>query len=136
MTYTSRPASRPAAFGQEEDEPEAAHQPSTPSITIYDLPPGATPVLHYPASGAAEALTTAAPEAPPEQTVPDTRVFQYLTPDGKSETIATWSPAARGDSPQDVVKAPISITHDPETAERWRAELAAGSLPQTSEDEP
>jgi hypothetical protein len=47
-----------------------------------------------------------------------------------------WSPAARGDSPQDVVKAVISITDDPETSERWRAELAAGKLPQASENEP
>jgi hypothetical protein len=44
-------------------------------------------------------------------------------------------PAARGDSPQDVVKASVSITTDLETSERWRAELA-GRLPQTSEDEP
>jgi hypothetical protein len=47
-----------------------------------------------------------------------------------------WSPAARGDSSQGVVKASISITADLETSERWRAELAAGRRPQTSEDEP
>jgi hypothetical protein len=50
--------------------------------------------------------------------------------------IGMWSPAARGDSPQGVGKAAVSITDDPETAERWRAELAAGRLPQTSEDQP
>jgi len=116
---------------------ETQHQPSTPSITVYDLPPpGATRVLHYPASGAAEAPPTPAPEAPSEQAVPDSRVFEYLTPDGKSEMIGMWSPAARGDSPQGVVKALISVTADPETAERWRAELAAGRLPQTSKNEP
>jgi hypothetical protein len=120
----------------EEGEPEAAQQPATPSIVIYDLPPGATPVLRTPASGAAEAPASAAPEAPSEQAVPDSRVFQYLSPDGKPEMIGMWSPAARGDSPQDVVKAVVSITTDLETSERWRAELAAGRLPQTSEDEP
>ena len=125
-----------AALPPEEDEPETQHQPSTPSITVYDLPPGATPVLHYPASGAAEAPPTPAPEAPSEPAVPDTRVFQYLSPDGTPEMIGTWFPAARGDSPHDVVKAVISITHDPETCERWRAELAAGRLPQESEHEP
>ncbi len=125
-----------AALPPEEDEPETQHQPSAPSITVHDLPPGATPVLHYPASGAAEAPTTTAPEAPSEQAVPDTRVFQYLSPDGKPEMIGTWSPGARGDSPQTTVNAKISITHDPETAERWRAELAASRLPQDSEDEP
>lgn len=50
--------------------------------------------------------------------------------------IGMWSPAARGDSSQDIVNAAISVTADPETAERWRAELAAGRLPQNSEDEP
>ncbi|HYT84540.1 MAG TPA: hypothetical protein VEK86_13855 [Gemmatimonadales bacterium] len=50
--------------------------------------------------------------------------------------IGPWSPGARGDSPHDVVKAAVSITVDPETAERWRAELAAGRLPQDNEDEP
>jgi len=78
-----------AALPPEEDEPETAHQPSTPSIIIYDLPPGATPVLHHPASGAAEAPATMLPEAPSEQAVPDTGVFENLTPDGKSETIGT-----------------------------------------------
>jgi hypothetical protein len=125
-----------AALPPEEGEPEAAHRPSTPSITVYDLPPGATPVLHTPASGAAEAPATAAPEAPSEQAVPDSRVFQYLSPDGKPELIGMWSPAARGDSSQGVVKAVISTTTDLETSERWRAELAAGRLPQTSEGEP
>ena len=119
-----------------ESEPEAAQQPSTPSIVVYDLPPGATPLLHTPVSRAAEAPTSVAAEAPSEQAVPDSRVFQYLSPDGKSEIIGMWSPAARGDSPQDVVKASVSITTDLETSERWRAELGAGRLPQTSEDEP
>ena len=49
--------------------------------------------------------------------------------------IGMWSPAARGDS-TGVVKAVVSITADLETSERWRAELAAGRLPQTSEGEP
>ncbi len=49
--------------------------------------------------------------------------------------IGMWSPAARGGLPQ-TVKTVISLTADPETAEPWRAELAAGRLPQTSENEP
>jgi hypothetical protein len=89
--------------------------------------PGATPVLHTPASGAAEAPASVAPAAPSEQAVPDSRAFQYLSPDGKSEMIGMWSPAPRGDSPQGVVKAVVSITADLETSERWRAELAGGS---------
>ena len=125
-----------AALPPEEDQPEPQQQPSTPSITVYDLPPGATPVLHHPAGGAAETPATTAPEAPPEQAVPDARVFSYLTPDGKPEMIGTWSPAARGDSGEGVVQAAIAVTDDPETAKRWRAELAAGRLPQTSEDDP
>lgn len=84
----------------------------------------------------AEAPASAAPEAPSEQAVPDSRVFQYLSPEGKAEMIGMWSPAASGDSPQGAVKAVVSITTDLETSERWRAELAAGRLTDTSEDEP
>jgi len=120
-----------AALAPDEGEPETAQQPTTPTIVICDLPPGANPVLHRPASGAAEAPATAAPETPSEQAIPDSRVFQYLSSDGNSETIGMWSPAARGD----FVKAVISITADPETSERWRAELAAGKLPQTNEND-
>jgi hypothetical protein len=124
-----------AALPPEEGEPETAQQPSTPSIVVYDLPPGANPVLHSPASGAAETPATA-PEAPSKQAVPDSRVFSYLSPDGNSEIIGTWSPATRDDSPETTVNAVISITDNPETCERWRAELAAGKLPQTSENDP
>jgi hypothetical protein len=124
-----------AALPPEEGEPETAQQPTTPSIIIYDLPPGATPVLHRPASGAAEAPATAAPEAPSEQAVRESRIFQYLSPDGNKETIGEWSSGARGDSPQAFVKLWFPTTDDPETSERWRAELAAGRLPQTSENE-
>ncbi len=92
-----------AALPPEEGEPETAQQPSTPSIVIYDLPPGATPVLHRPASGAAEAPATAAPETPSEQAIPDSRIFQYLSPDGERETIGMWSPAARGDFVKSVI---------------------------------
>src|SRR5713101_3924038 len=95
----------------------------------------APPRSYTPPSGATEAPATAASEAPPEQAVPNTRVFQYLSPDGKSEMIGMWSPAAR-DNSTGVVRASISVTADLETSERWRAELAAGRLPQTSEDEP
>jgi hypothetical protein len=48
--------------------------------------------------------------------------------------IGTWSPA-RGGSPQAFVKTLISTTDDPEASERWRAELAAGRLPQNDENE-
>jgi hypothetical protein len=41
--------------------------------------------------------------------------------------IGTWSPAARGDSPQAFVKAAISITDNPATDQRERA-LTASSL--------
>ncbi len=67
--------------------------------------------------------------------MPNTRVFQYLSPDGKSEMIGMWSPAAR-DNSTGVGRASITLTADLETSERWRAELASGRLPQTSEDEP
>jgi hypothetical protein len=50
--------------------------------------------------------------------------------------IGMWSPAARGDSPQATVKASTSMTDDLEMSKRWRAELGAGRLPETGQDEP
>jgi hypothetical protein len=65
----------------------------------------------------------------------DAIVFQYLSSEGNRETIGEWSSGARGESPQAFVKLWFPTTDDPETSERWRAELAAGRLPQTSENE-
>ena len=51
------------------------------------------------------------------------------------ESIGMWSPPARGDA-DGFVRIVLHGTHNPETAERWRAELAAGRLPQTNGNAP
>jgi hypothetical protein len=114
----------------------AATQPTTPSIVVYDLPPGANPVLHRAASGGAEAGASPAAEAPSEQAASDTHIFYYDSSDGETDVIGMWSPAGRDHSPDAAVKALICRTNNRETSERWRAELAAGRLPQSSANAP
>jgi hypothetical protein len=47
--------------------------------------------------------------------------------------IGTWSPASLDQSPEVVVRVRVCRTDDWETAELWRAEPAAGRLPESSE---
>jgi hypothetical protein len=110
---------------QPKTEPD---QPKAPSIIVYDLPPGADPVLHCASSGGLAASSSDA-EAPPEkQSASGPHCFYYEPPDGEVVAIGSWSPAELGRS-SDVVNIGISRTADRETAERWQAELSAGRLP-------
>jgi hypothetical protein len=121
-----------AALRPEEVKPETEHQPQpAPSIVVYDLPPGSNPVLHRAPNREAAAPVSDA-EAPSEQpptTSPHT--FIYQPPDEESEIIGMWSPAGLDQSPDAAATVTIFGTDDRETAELWRAELAAGRLPQT-----
>jgi hypothetical protein len=113
----------------EEVEPKTEHdQPAAPSIVVYDLPPGADPVLHRALNGGAAAPVSDL-EAPSEH-----HTFIYQPADGESDVIGMWSPAGRGQSPDAVVQVVIRETDDRETAELWRAELAAGRLPPVSSE--
>ena len=60
--------------------------------------------------------------------------FYYQPPDGEMVSIGTWSPASveRSPDPDAVTKITSCRTDDRETAELWRAELAAGRLPPVS----
>jgi hypothetical protein len=119
-----------AALRPEEVKPETEHQSQpAPSIVVYDLPPGSNPVLHRAPNREAAAPVSDA-EAPSEQ-LPTTspHVFVYQPPDEESEIIGEWSPAGLDQSPDATVT--IRSTEDRETAQLWRAELAAGRLPQT-----
>ncbi len=121
-----------AALPPEEDKPET-EDPPRPSIVVYDLPPGANPVLHRAADKAEPAATPADP--PSEQPPPTkTQVFHYMSPDGEIADIGEWSPARLDRSAPGFVNA--HITGDRETAERWTAELAAGTLPKPTKDLP
>lgn len=123
-----------AALPPEEDKPETEDPPPRPSIVVYDLPPGADPVLHRAPNKAEPAATPA--EAPSEQPPPsETHVFFYESADGEKATIGTWSPP-RLDQSAHGAYVSFHTTDDRETAELWLAELAAGTLPEPTEDVP
>lgn len=123
-----------AALPPEEDKPEP-EDPPRPEIIVYDLPPGADPVLHRAANKTEPAATPA--ETPSEQPPPsETHAFFYQPADGEGATIGTWSPPPLGQSAPGFVRAVMHTTSNRETAERWRAELAAGTLPEPTEDAP
>lgn len=127
-------ALRPEELAAEPVESPRGDEPE-PSIVVYDLPAGAIPVLHRakkrPETPPGEAK--AAPEPPPPS---DPSTFLYAPPDGEIEFIGEWNPAPRGQLTDGVIQLKLRTTEDKATAEHWRAELAAGSLPDTSEDEP
>jgi hypothetical protein len=122
-----------AALPPEDVEPETEHKP-TPSIVVYDLPPGADPVLHR-APKRAEAPVSPA-EGPSEQPpAPNTHTFFYDAPNGEGGVIGSWSPAGLDQSQDGVFQVSICRTDDRETAELCgRAELDAGRLPQSTEN--
>ena len=104
---------------------------TAPSIVVYDLPPGADPVLHRARNGGPPAPVSAL-EAPSEHLpTSEHHAFIYEPAGGESDLIGMWSPAGRERSPDPdaVVQVVIGSTVDRETAELWRAELAAGRLP-------
>ena len=114
-------ALRPDAV--EQVEPENEQQPS---IVVYDLPPGAGPVVHRASSGGE---TPGAADTPPAKQPPDSLgyTFSYDPPDGKHDIIGSWTPPRLDQSANSFVK--IMISDDPAEAEHWRAELAAGRFP-------
>ena len=114
-------ALRPEEVEADKDQPEA-------QIIVYDLPSGAVSILHRAREGEAEAPANPG-EAPPEQLPPSDRqpcVFMWVRL-GMAERIGEWSPANRDESADAVVS--VAFADSLETAERWRAELAAGRLP-------
>jgi hypothetical protein len=119
-------ALRPDELAQVEPENE---QQRTPSIVVYDLPPGASPVVHRATSGGETAVSAAA--TPPAKQPPDSvsYYFSYLQPDGKQDSIGSWSPPHLDQPADGVVKWRFLHTADPAEAEHWRAELAAGRFP-------
>ena len=114
-------ALRPDAVEQVEPE-----QP-TPSIVVYDLPPGAGPVVHHASSGGETAVSAA--DTPPAKQPPDSYgyMFSYDPPGGKHDIIGSWTPPRLDPSANTFVR--IVPTDDPAKAEHWRAELTAGRFP-------
>jgi hypothetical protein len=118
----------------EQVEPENEQQP-TPSIVVYDLPPGAGPVVHRASSGGETPVSAA--DTPPAKQPPDSDdyTFLYEPPDGNHDIIGSWSPPRLDQSANGFVKIMIVRTDDPAKAEHWRAELAAGRFPVDIENE-
>jgi hypothetical protein len=114
-------ALRPDAVEQVEPE-----QP-TPSIVVYDLPPGAGPVVHRASSGGETPVSAA--DTPPAKQPPDSLgyTFTYDPPGGKHDIIGSWIPPRLDPSANTFVR--IVRTDDPAEAEHRRAELAAGRFP-------
>jgi hypothetical protein len=123
-----------AALRPEEVEPKTEAE-AAPSIVVYDLPPGADPVLHRAPNEPAAAPVRPA-KAPSEHHPTYMYMFFYKPPEGESDLIGTWSTPNLDQSKGAVVQAVFPTTDDRETAELWRAELAAGRLPQNTEDLP
>jgi hypothetical protein len=113
-------------------QPEPEEEPAV-SIVVYDLPPGAQPVLvqHRPAAGSAAPSSEVEP-APPQPA--HDHLFSYHPREGQSVAVGSWAPPRANQSANGVVSAQFCTTEQRETADLWRAELAAGRLPQTSDD--
>jgi hypothetical protein len=121
--------------GEEDDSP------GEPSIVVFDLEPGAVPVLHRPRKEDERAADepAAASEGAPETLTETSAMFHNFsleTVDGEWLPIGTWSaPRPKGATTVTVTGA-FHTTDSAEEAERWRSELSAGALPTGIEDDP
>jgi hypothetical protein len=132
-----------AALRPQELEPTSPKEiPS--EIVVFDLEPGAHPVMHRPRS--TETETSSAEEEPRAPSAEasdeykrmrDHRLFHYQPPDepGLSTLIGEWVPARpnRPVDPNAIETITLIRTDDPATVEHWLAELSAGRLPASGE---
>jgi hypothetical protein len=111
------------------DEVKGDQEQTKLSITVFDLPPGTPSVTHHAleeseAIGAEKSDASEGGGAPEERDSRLAYLFHFYGPDGNLVSIGSWIPPAEG---------PLALricgTHDPQEAELWRAELAAGRLP-------
>ncbi|MGZ4408874.1 MAG: hypothetical protein ACXVY6_08805, partial [Gaiellaceae bacterium] len=89
----------------EQVEPE--NEQPTPSIVVYDLPPGAGPVVHHASSGGETAVGAA--DTPPAKQPPDSYgyTFVYAPPDGEHDIIGSWMPPRLDQSANSFIKVMI-----------------------------
>ena len=121
---------QPALRGDEEE--------SDPLFTVYDLAPGSNPVLHRARPARTEpdedrkpstCSTDLADRGRPQKVCH----FYYVS---KSRNDSLSGPIGSFEPPNPNGHAvPVVSTEDPETAALWRAELAAGRLPQVHEQD-
>jgi hypothetical protein len=116
-----------------EIDTKGEEQPTEPSIVVFDLPPGALPVLHRARKADEAPASPGDAEAVQLPTSSGSHMFSYEPADGESVVIGTWFPAQIGDSTE-VVSLAFHNTDDREEADRWTAELSAGRLPESREN--
>jgi hypothetical protein len=126
-----------AALRPQELEPK--QRPVEPEIVVFDLPPGSNSVIHRAIDNendapAGDAQTPAAktPASPKLSQPTNPRYFYYRSDEDTLISIGQWSPPPSEVQGTDTVT--LVVTDEPTTADRWRAELAAGRLP-AREDE-
>jgi hypothetical protein len=123
-----------AALRPEELEPKTKQQPTESSIFVYDLPPGAPPVLHHPREGAEAPASDAEASAELLPTSSSAHWFYYDPSDSEESVLGRWFPDLSQLPDGFGVQVVVHKTDDSEEAERWRAQLSAGRLPQSTEN--
>jgi hypothetical protein len=126
-----------AALRPQELEPK--QRPVEPEIVVFDLPPGSNSVIHRAIdnendASAGDAQTPAAETpASPKLSQPTTPRHFYYRPDKDTlMPIGQWSPPPSQLDGLDTVA--IVVTDELATADRWRAELAAGRRPARADE--
>ena len=91
---------------------------------VFDLEPGAVPVLHRAREEEEPPVSSEDAHPPLHETSSTFHVFSHETADGERVLIGTWSPLQPDESA--VVAGVFHTTDNAGEAERWRAELSAG----------
>lgn len=118
---------RPEEFDRTEGEDR-----SEPPIVVFDLEPGAVPVLHRARKEDEPRVSSEDAHPPLNEASSSLHIFSQKTADGENILIGTWAPLRREESA--TVAGVFHTTDNAEEAERWRAELSAGRLPAGAED--
>jgi hypothetical protein len=114
---------RPDEFAPKQDD-----QPNEYPILVYDLAPDSPPVIHLAEGTLVEValrFDNPSPTVEP-QSLREHVFIREEIPACEEFYIGVWNPY-RVSTEGDIL---FHGTSDPEQAERWRAELAAGRLPQ------
>jgi hypothetical protein len=111
---------RPEEFHRSEEE-----QPTEPSIVVFDLEPGAVPVLHRARQEDEPPESSEDADPPLQETFSTFHVFSHETADGERVLSGTWSPLRRDESA--VVAGVFHTTDNAGGAERWRADSPLGT---------
>jgi hypothetical protein len=121
-----------ATLRPEEFEGSKREQRTEPEIVVFDLEPGAVPVLHRPRKQDETPVSSEDAHPPLHETSSPVHIFMHETSDGESVSFGMWSPPQPDDAITVVME--FHMTDNAEEAERWRTELSAGTLPTGIED--